>query len=81
MPSDYAYLNDPETGANLSTILGGHTLDLAISVLGKITHVDALSTVNFASVELIETNVSNAGHLTNFWFSLDMKTAALSRRT
>lgn len=36
LPSAYAYLNDPQNGANLSTILGGHTLDLAMSVLGEI---------------------------------------------
>jgi predicted dehydrogenase len=56
MPSVYAYLNDPQNGANLSTILGGHTLDLAISVLGKITQIDALSAIHFPSVELIDTN-------------------------
>jgi predicted dehydrogenase len=35
-PSVYAYLNDPQYGATLSTILGGHTLDLAISVAGRL---------------------------------------------
>jgi predicted dehydrogenase len=56
MPSVYAYLNDPQNGANLSTILGGHTLDLTISVLGKITQIDALSAIHFPSVQLVDTN-------------------------
>jgi predicted dehydrogenase len=56
MPSVYAYLNDPENGATLSTILGGHTLDLVISILGKITQIDALSATHFSSVHLIDTN-------------------------
>jgi predicted dehydrogenase len=56
MSSVYAYLNDPQNGANLSTILGGHTLDLAIFVLGKITQIDALSAIHYPSVQLFDTN-------------------------
>jgi predicted dehydrogenase len=56
MPSVYAYLNDPQSGANLSTILGGHTLDLAIFVLGRIIQIDALPAIHFPSVRLIDTD-------------------------
>ena len=52
--SDYAYLMDPENGANLTAILGGHTLDLVISVLGGFRHVAAQTTIMFEEVELID---------------------------
>ena len=52
--SDYAYLMDPGNGANLTAILGGHTLDLAISILGGLRHVAAQTTIMFAEVELID---------------------------
>lgn len=56
MPSVYAYLNEHQNGANLSTILGGHTLDLAISILGEIVALEALSAIHFPSIELLDTN-------------------------
>ena len=52
----YAYLEDPQSGANLSTILGGHTLDLAIFVLGGMREIEALSAVQFPSVHLTDTD-------------------------
>lgn len=58
MPSAYAYLNDPSNGANLSSILGGHTLDLAMSVLGEIAEIDALATIQFRQIHLTDTGAS-----------------------
>jgi predicted dehydrogenase len=42
LPAAYTYLNKVESGANLITIMGGHTLDLAILVLGGIDSLDAV---------------------------------------
>ena len=56
LPSAYAYLNDPRNGANLSSILGGHTLDLAIYVLGEINEINALATIQFESIHLTDTD-------------------------
>ena len=56
MPSVYAYLNDPGSGATLATILGGHTLDLAVLVLGEITGLDALTAIHFPTVQLTDTH-------------------------
>jgi predicted dehydrogenase len=55
LPATHAYLNTIESGANLITILGGHTLDLAIVVLGGIDSLDALSTVQHPTVTLTDT--------------------------
>jgi predicted dehydrogenase len=49
------YLNKIESGANLITIQGGHTLDLAILVLGGIETVDALTTLQHPLVTLTDT--------------------------
>ncbi|MEH2044866.1 Gfo/Idh/MocA family protein [Nostoc sp.] len=56
LPSAYAYFNDPASGANLSSILGGHTLDLASYVLGKINEIDALTSIQFKSIHLTDTD-------------------------
>ena len=56
LPSAYAYLNDPQNGANLSSILGGHTLDLVMSVLGEISEVNALAAIQFEQIHLTDTN-------------------------
>ena len=56
LPSAYAYLNDPLSGANLSSILGGHTLDLAAGVLGGISGVDALAAIQFKRIHLTDTD-------------------------
>ena len=55
LPATYAYLNKIESGANLITILGGHTLDLAILVLGGIDSLDALTTLQHPTVTLTDT--------------------------
>lgn len=52
--SDYAYLMDPVNGANLTAILGGHTMDLVISILGGFRYVAAQTTIMFEEVELID---------------------------
>src|SRR4029079_16431248 len=45
LPATHAYLNTIESGANLITILGGHTLDLAILDLRGIDRLNALTTM------------------------------------
>jgi predicted dehydrogenase len=55
LPATHAYLNKIENGANLITILGGHTLDLAILVLGGIDSLDALTTLQHPTVTLTDT--------------------------
>ena len=52
LPSTYAYLNRAANGANLTTILGGHTLDLAVHLLGPVVSLDALSAIQFPEVWL-----------------------------
>ena len=58
LPSAYAYLNDPANGANLTTILGGHTLDLAEQLLGKVITLDALSAIQHPTVRLTDTDTT-----------------------
>src|SRR4051812_28816758 len=55
LPAAYAYHNTVGSGANLITILGGHTLDLAILVLGGIDSLGALTTVQHPMVTLTDT--------------------------
>ena len=55
LPATHAYLNKIESGANLITILGGHTLDVAILVLGGIDSLDALTTLQHPTVTLTDT--------------------------
>lgn len=50
-----AYLDQAKSGANLVTILGGHTLDLAELLLGQIKEASALATTRFPEVRLLET--------------------------
>jgi hypothetical protein len=52
--ADYAYLIDGISGAGMDTILAGHTLDLAISILGEIQQVGVLNTIMFEDVELYD---------------------------
>ena len=49
-----AYLNDPASGATMTTILGGHTMALATSLLGEAVSVDALADIQFAEVRLTD---------------------------
>jgi predicted dehydrogenase len=55
LPATHTYLNKIESGANLITILGGHTLDVAILVLGGIDSLDALTTLQHPTVTLADT--------------------------
>lgn len=55
IPRSYAYLDQAKSGANLVTILGGHTLDLAELLLGQIKEASALATTRFPQVRLLET--------------------------
>jgi predicted dehydrogenase len=55
LPATHAYLNTIESGANLITILSGHTLDLAILVLGGIDSLNALTTLQHPTVTLTDT--------------------------
>src|SRR5246127_795402 len=55
LPATHAYLNKIESGANLITILGGHTLDLAILVLGGIDSLNDLTTLQHPTVTLTDT--------------------------
>ena len=54
LPSAYAYLCDPANGATMSTILTGHTLDLAIYLLGGIENLQAMTTTKFPEVQLTD---------------------------
>jgi predicted dehydrogenase len=49
-----SYFGDPNTGSTLASIIGGHTLDIAISVLGGIDHLAVLPTIMFKDIELID---------------------------
>jgi len=55
LSSAYAYLNDARNGANLTTILGGHTLDLACHLLGNILELDAMAAIRFPQITLTDT--------------------------
>lgn len=54
MGDAWAFLNDLRNGANLSTINGGHTFDLAIRLLGPIADIGALATIQFPTVVLTD---------------------------
>ena len=54
IPGAYAYFDDPDTGANTSTIAGGHTLDLAIFLLGGIAELAAMSSIKFPQIEITD---------------------------
>lgn len=47
------YLNDHSNGATLITIHAGHAIDTAEAVLGDLTDVQALTTVQFPQVEVV----------------------------
>ena len=75
LPSTYAYLNDPDSGANLATILGGHTLDLAEQLLGNITELNALSEVQFPEIHLVDTGATIARKTPDQLFVLSRHTS------
>lgn len=45
-----AYTEDPETGVNLVTIQGAHTLDLVIALMGGFTEISALATRQYPTI-------------------------------
>lgn len=55
LPSVYAYLNGTGSGANLTTILGGHTLDLAERLMGEVRGISALGTIQHREVHVTDT--------------------------
>lgn len=60
LPSAYAYLNDPANGANLSTILAGHTLDFVERLLGPVREIDALAAIQHPEIRIIDTGATVA---------------------
>ena len=54
VPAYLAYLMDPANGATMTTITGGHNIDLARFVLGPVRELAAWGTIMFPDVELVE---------------------------
>lgn len=52
MPSTQSWSLDPANGATLASVVGGHTLEMAISVLGGIDQLAALPTIMCKDVRL-----------------------------
>ena len=50
VPSQFLYLEDPANFANLVTIQGAHTVDLALAVAGPLTDLGALLTRQFPTI-------------------------------
>ncbi len=48
----YAYLEDPANFANLVTIQGAHTIDLAIALAGDLSSIAALLTAQYPTIEV-----------------------------
>jgi predicted dehydrogenase len=46
------YLEDPATGMNLPTIMGGHTLDIATHLAGELTSCSALTSIQYPTVSV-----------------------------
>ena len=51
-PEAMRYAEDPESGVDLVTIQGAHTLDLASVILGELADVSALFTTQFPRVQI-----------------------------
>ncbi len=47
VPAPFVYLEDPANFANLVTIQGAHTIDLAIALLGGLANLGALATAQY----------------------------------
>lgn len=47
-----AYTENPDTGVNLVTIQGAHTLDLVIALLGEIADLSALATTQYPTIRI-----------------------------
>jgi predicted dehydrogenase len=54
VPASLSFFGDPASGANLTSIMGGHTLDIAISVLGGVDHLAVLPTIMFKDIQLTD---------------------------
>jgi len=54
VPASLSYFGDPNSGATLTSIVGGHTLDIAIRVLGGLDHLAVLPTIMFEHIQLID---------------------------
>ena len=52
VPSQYAYLEDPASFANLITIQGAHTIDLATTLAGDLISIAALLTAQYPTIEV-----------------------------
>ena len=52
VPAPYLYLEAPENFANLITIQGAHTVDLAIMVAGALQDLSALATAQYPEIKV-----------------------------
>lgn len=52
VPAPYLYLEAPESFANLVTIQGAHTIDLAIMVAGTLGDLSALATAQYPEIKV-----------------------------
>ena len=52
VPAPFVYLEDPGNFANLVTIQGAHTIDLAITVAGMIGDLSALATAQYPEIRV-----------------------------
>jgi len=50
------YLEDPDVGMNLPTIVAGHTLDLATLLAGELVSFTALTTIQYPTLTVAETS-------------------------
>ena len=57
-PATYAYLSDESSGATLTSINGGHTLDICQYLMGSISTIAAIGTVNFPTFTIAESGES-----------------------
>ncbi len=51
VPAPFVYLEDPASFANLVTIQGAHTVDLAVALAGGIAEADALATARYPEID------------------------------
>jgi predicted dehydrogenase len=51
VPAHYLYLENPANFANLITIQGAHTIDLAVAVAGPLAHLNALASSQYPRIK------------------------------
>ncbi len=51
VPTPFVYLEDPESFANLVTIQGAHTVDLALAVAGALAEANGLATARYPEID------------------------------